>query len=222
MAGGARSEAAGARIEEPLQVEGAAPLAPPAGNVGRDDPILLFEDQAGWEAWLAANHEGATGVWLKFAKKGTGVTTVNYAEALEVALCFGWIDGQTSRLDETYYLQRFTPRTKRSKWSKINCGHVERLTEEGRMRPAGLAAVEAARADGRWDAAYDSPRTAAVPDDLQAELDRNARAAAFFATLSSSNRYAILYQIQDAKRPETRARRIAKYIGMLERGETVH
>jgi uncharacterized protein YdeI (YjbR/CyaY-like superfamily) len=147
---------------------------------------------------------------------------VTYGEALDVALCFGWIDGQVSGLDEICYLQRFTPRTKRSKWSKINRDHIARLAKEGRMRPAGLAAVEAAKADGRWDAAYDSPSNATVPDDLQAELDRNAKAAAFFATLSSANRYAILYQIQDAKRPETRARRIAKYLGMLERGETVH
>jgi uncharacterized protein YdeI (YjbR/CyaY-like superfamily) len=150
------------------------------------------------------------------------VTTVTYAEALQVALCFGWIDGQARGLDETYYLQRFTPRTTRSKWSKINRDHVARLTKAGRMRPAGVAAVEAAKADGRWDAAYDSPSTASVPDDLQAELDASPKAAAFFATLSSANRYAILYQIQDAKRPETRARRIAKYVGMCERGETVH
>ncbi len=148
--------------------------------------------------------------------------TVDYAQALDVALCFGWIDGQVSRFDETYYLQRFTPRTKRSKWSKINREHIARLTREGRMRPAGLAAVEAAKTDGRWDAAYDSPSTATVPDDLQAELDASPQAAAFFATLSSANRYAILYQIADAKRPDTRARRIAKYVGMLERGETVH
>ena len=139
-----------------------------------------------------------------------------------MALCYGWIDGQVSRLDETYYLQRFTPRTKRSKWSRINREHIARLTQEGRMQPAGLAAVEAAKADGRWDAAYDSPSTATVPDDLQAELDANPKAAAFFATLSSANRYAILYQIHDAKRPETRARRIAKYVAMCERGEKVH
>jgi len=178
--------------------------------------------QAAWETWLEAHHADERGVWLKFAKKGTGVTTVDYGQALDVALCFGWIDGQTSRLDETYYLQRFTPRTKRSKWSKINRDHVARLTKARRMRPAGKAAVEAAKADGRWDAAYDPASRATVPDDLQAELDRNAKAAAFFATLSGSNRYAILYRIQDAKRPETRARRIAKFVGMLERGETVH
>jgi uncharacterized protein YdeI (YjbR/CyaY-like superfamily) len=194
----------------------------PTGKVGRDDPILLLTGQGDWEAWLDANHADATGVWLKFAKKGTGVETVDYAEALDVALCFGWIDGQVSRFDETYYLQRFTPRTQRSKWSKRNREHIERLTKEKRIRPAGRAAVEAAKADGRWDAAYDSPKTSTVPDDLQAELDANPKAAAFFATLSSANRYAILYQVQDAKRPETRARRIAKYVAMCERGETVH
>jgi len=178
--------------------------------------------QAAWETWLEAHHADERGVWLKFAKKGTGVTTVDYGQALDVALCFGWIDGQVQRFDETYYLQRFTPRTKRSRWSKINREHVARLEKEKRMRPAGLAAVEAAKADGRWDAAYDSASTATVPDDLQAELDANPKAAEFFATLSSANRYAILYQIQDAKRPETRARRIAKYVGMCERGEKVH
>ena len=187
-----------------------------------DLPIEELATPAEWEAWLEEHHAEGRGVWLKFAKKGTGVTTVDYAEALDVALCFGWIDGQVQRFDETYYLQRFTPRTKRSKWSKRNREHVARLKKEGRMRPAGLAAVEAAKADGRWDAAYDSPTTAAVPDDLQAELDAHPKAAAFFATLSSANRYAILYQLQDAKRPETRARRIAKYVAMLERGETVH
>jgi uncharacterized protein YdeI (YjbR/CyaY-like superfamily) len=196
-------------------------VAAAAGKVGRDDPVVELGSPEEWEAWLEAN-PAATGVWLKFAKKGTGVTTVDYGQALDVALCFGWIDGQTARLDQTYYLQRFTPRTKRSKWSKRNREHVARLTEEGRMRPAGLAAVEAAKADGRWDAAYDSPSTATVPDDLQAELDANPKAAAFFAALSSANRYAILYQLQDAKRPETRARRIAKYVAMCERGEKVH
>ena len=195
--------------------------ATPRPKVGSGDPILELRSQADWEAWLDANPDAA-GVWLKFAKKGTGVTTVDYAQALDVALCFGWIDGQVQRFDETYYLQRFTPRTKRSKWSKINRDHVARLTKEKRMRPAGLAAVEAAKADGRWDAAYDSSSTATVPDDFQAALDESPKAAAFFETISKANRYAILYQLQDAKRPETRARRIAKYVGMLERGETVH
>ncbi len=187
-----------------------------------DLPIEELATPAAWEAWLEQHHADARGVWLKFAKKGTGVQTVTYGEALDVALCFGWIDGQARGFDETYYLQRFTPRTTRSKWSKRNRDHIARLTSEKRMRPAGLAAVEAAKADGRWDAAYDSPSTATVPDDLQAELDANPKAAAFFATLSSANRYAILYQLADAKRPETRARRIAKYVAMCERGETVH
>jgi uncharacterized protein YdeI (YjbR/CyaY-like superfamily) len=183
-----------------------------------DLPVEELPSQAAWERWLEQHHADARGVWLKFAKKSTGVTTVNYAEALEVALCFGWIDGQVARFDETYYLQRFTPRTKRSKWSKINCEHVARLTKQGRMRPAGAAAVEAAQADGRWEAAYDSPSRITVPEDLQQALHANPKALAFFEQLDRQNRYAILYRTQDAKRPETRARRIAGFVEMLEQG----
>ena len=156
---------------------------------------------------------------MKFAKKGTGVTTVSYAEALEVALCYGWIDAQVKRFDETYYLQRFTPRRARSKWSKLNREAATRLIAAGVMQPPGLAEVERAKADGRWDAAYDSPSTATVPDDLERALRRNKTAREFFATLSASNRYTILYGIQDAKRPETRARRIAQFVEMLARRE---
>ncbi len=185
-------------------------------------PILAFASPAKWEEWLAEHSRTSKGVWLKFAKKGSGETTVTYAEALEVALCHGWIDSQKGALDETFFLQRFTPRGPRSKWSKINVDKVEALTKAKRMRPAGLAEVEKARADGRWEAAYDGQRTIAVPEDLQKELDANPKAAAFFATLSSVNRYAILYRIQEAKKPETRARRIEKFMGMLARGETVH
>ena len=159
---------------------------------------------------------------MKFAKKGTGVTTVTYAEALEVALCYGWIDAQVKRLDETYYLQRFTPRRARSKWSKINRESATRLIESGMMRPPGLAEVERAKADGRWDAAYDNPASATVPEDFERALARNKKAREFFATLSSANRYAILYRIQDAKRPETRARRITQLVEMLARGEKFH
>jgi uncharacterized protein YdeI (YjbR/CyaY-like superfamily) len=182
----------------------------------------LFSSAAEWESWLAANEAESDGVWLHLAKKGSGATTVSYDEALEAALCHGWIDSQVRRLDDRYYLQRFTPRRARSPWSKRNRELAERLIAEGRMQPSGLAEVERARADGRWERAYDGPATATVPDDLQAELDRNAKAAAFFATLSSQNRYAIVYRLQDAKRPETRARRLAKFVEMLERGEKIY
>jgi uncharacterized protein YdeI (YjbR/CyaY-like superfamily) len=187
-----------------------------------EPPVRTFRSRAAWAKWLEQHHGDEAGVWLKFAKKGTGVKTVTYAEALEVALCYGWIDGQAKRFDETYYLQRFTPRRARSKWSKINREAATRLIEAGRMQPPGLREVERAKADGRWDAAYDSPSAAAVPDDLEQALRRNKKAQEFFATLSAQNRFAILYRIQDAKRPETRARRIAQFVEMLARGETLH
>jgi uncharacterized protein YdeI (YjbR/CyaY-like superfamily) len=185
-------------------------------------PIVELRSQGAWSKWLERNHDSIEGVWLKFAKKGTGVETVTYAEAVEEALCYGWIDGQAAGHDETYYLQRFTPRRKRSKWSQVNRNKAERLIADGRMRPAGTEQIEAAKADGRWDAAYPSPRTATVPEDLQAALDKDAQAKAFFATLSSQNRYAILYRVADAKRPETRAKRIAEYVAMLAAGQTFH
>jgi uncharacterized protein YdeI (YjbR/CyaY-like superfamily) len=181
--------------------------------------ILPFASAGDWEAWLEANHAASDGLWVKFAKKSSGIETVTYAEALDAALCYGWIDGQVRRFDEEYYLQRFTPRRKRSKWSKVNREKVARLIEEGRMRPAGLREIERAKADGRWDAAYDSPSTATVPEDLRRALDKNPEASAFFATLDGRNRYAILYQVGDAKRPETRARRIEKYVAMLNKRE---
>ena len=187
-----------------------------------EPPIREFRTRAAWAKWLETHHGDEGGLWLKFAKKGTGVTTITYAEALEVALCYGWIDAQVKRLDETYYLQRFTPRRKRSKWSKINCAAATRLIEAGLMQPPGLAEVERAKADGRWEAAYDSPRNAVVPDDLERALRRNKKAREFFATLDSQNRYAILYRIQDAKRPETRARRITQFVELLARGEKPH
>jgi uncharacterized protein YdeI (YjbR/CyaY-like superfamily) len=183
---------------------------------------LTFASKDELEAWLEEHHAAADGVWIKFAKKGSGVPTVTYAEAIELALCFGWIDGQAKSLDETHYLQRFTPRRARSRWSKINVARATALIEAGKMRPAGLAEVERAKADGRWDAAYDSPSAMAVPPDLQAELDRRPEAKAFFETLNSRNRYAILYRLHDAKRPETRARRLAQFVEMLERGETLY
>jgi uncharacterized protein YdeI (YjbR/CyaY-like superfamily) len=185
-------------------------------------PVLVFADPKAWEDWLAEHHDSARGVWVTFAKKGVDVATVTYPEAVEVALCHGWIDGQAAGLDDSFWLQRFTPRGPRSKWSQINCARAERLIEAGRMRPAGHAAIEAARQDGRWDAAYAPPSSATVPPDLQAALDANEGAAAFFATLSGANRYAILYRVGDAKRPETRTRRINQYVEMLARNETIH
>ena len=175
-----------------------------------------------WEAWLEHNHASESEVWLRFAKKGSKAVTVLRTEALEVALCYGWIDSQARSQDEDYWLQRFTPRSRRSKWSKINCEAVEALIRAGKMRPAGMAAVKAAQADGRWDAAYAPPSTIELPEDLLDALKKNSRAEAFFQTLDAQNRYAILYRIQDAKRPETRARRIEKFVGMLERGERIH
>jgi uncharacterized protein YdeI (YjbR/CyaY-like superfamily) len=186
---------------------------------GPELQTLPFASAEEWEAWLEQNHATSDGVWIQFAKKGSGIESVTYAEALDVALCYGWIDGQTRRLDDEYWLQRFTPRRPRSRWSRVNREKVARLIEAGRMKPAGLREVERAKADGRWNAAYDSPSRATVPDDLQRELDKNPGAAAFFAALDGRNRYAILYRIQDAKKPETRARRIEKFVTMLSRGE---
>jgi uncharacterized protein YdeI (YjbR/CyaY-like superfamily) len=177
--------------------------------------VISFAAQEAWEAWLEEHHATSDGLWLKIAKKGSGIYTVSYAEALDTALCYGWIDGQKGSFDDEFWLQRFTPRTARSKWSKVNRGKPIKLIEESRMKPAGLREVERARADGRWDAAYDAQSTATVPDDLRRELEKNDAAREFFSTLNSANRYAILYQIQDAKRPETRARRIEKYVAML-------
>jgi uncharacterized protein YdeI (YjbR/CyaY-like superfamily) len=187
-----------------------------------DLPVLTFASAAAFGAWLADHHQTSPGLWLKVARKGSGGESVSYAEAIDVALCYGWIDSQAKSLDDAYWLQRFTPRKPRSKWSKINCDKATRLIESGKMRPAGLREVERAKADGRWDAAYDSPRTATVPDDLQAALDRETVARDFFAGLDSRNRYAILHRIADAKKPETRARRIEKYVAMLARKEKLH
>jgi uncharacterized protein YdeI (YjbR/CyaY-like superfamily) len=185
-------------------------------------PERAFPDVAALEAWLEAEHETADELLLRIAKKGSGVASVTYAQALELALCFGWIDGVKRAVDAVWFEQRFTPRRPRSRWSKINRAAAERLIAEGRMRPAGLAQVEAARADGRWDAAYAGSATITIPPDLQAALDAEPAAAAFFATLDSRNRYAVLYRIHDAKRPETRARRIATFTAMLAAGETLH
>jgi uncharacterized protein YdeI (YjbR/CyaY-like superfamily) len=185
------------------------------------EPVVPFASTDEFERWLAAN-PSATIVWIRYAKKGTGVPSIDWNQAVDVALCFGWIDGQSKSIDDTAYVQRFTPRGPRSKWSKVNRDRVERLTAAGKMRPQGLAEVERAKADGRWDAAYDSPKTATVPDDLAAALAANPAAKAAFDTIDGSNRYGILYRIQDAKQPATRARRIEQLVAMLARGETLH
>jgi uncharacterized protein YdeI (YjbR/CyaY-like superfamily) len=187
-----------------------------------EEPTVVCAGPEEWRAWLEEHHAGEQGAWLKIAKKGSGIASVSHAEALDVAICFGWIDAVRHAHDDDWFLQRFTPRRARSKWSQVNRDKAEGLIAAGEMRPAGLAEIERAKADGRWDAAYAPQSRATVPDDLQAELDAKPAAAATFATLSSQNRYAILYRLRDAKRPETRARRLEKFVAMLERGETLH
>jgi uncharacterized protein YdeI (YjbR/CyaY-like superfamily) len=183
---------------------------------------LPFSKQKTWADWLRKNHPKSSGVWLKLAKKNSGSPSVSYAEALEIALCYGWIDGQKKSYDESFWLQKFTPRGAKSIWSKINKAKAGELIKSGRMKPAGLKAVERAKQDGRWDAAYDSPSVSTVPPDFQARLNKSAKAKAFFATLNSANRYAILFRIQTAKKAETRARKIEQFIEMLERKEKLH
>ncbi|HEX4669046.1 MAG TPA: YdeI/OmpD-associated family protein [Solirubrobacterales bacterium] len=185
-------------------------------------PILLFATPPELEAWLEENHAESDGFWLKVAKKGSGEQSVTYAEGLKLALCFGWIDSQKRGFDERFFLQRFTPRRPRGRWSRINRDKAEELIAAASVRPAGMAEIEAAKADGRWDAAYEGASTAKVPDDLRRELDTNEAAREFFAGLDSSNRYAIIYRLNDAKKPETRERRLRKFIAMLERGEKIH
>jgi len=184
-------------------------------------PIVEAPDQPAWRRWLEANHAEVDGVWLKFAKKASPAQTVTYAEAVEEALCFGWIDGQARGHDEHFYLQRFTPRRARSKWSQINREKAERLIAEGRMSPAGLAQVEAAKADGRWEAAYPAQSQARVPEDFQRALDARPAANEFFATLSGGARYAFLYRLHNVSRPDARAKRIATYIERLSEGRTL-
>lgn len=199
------------------------PGAAQTGGAGNGaDPVLAFPTQEAWEGWLEEHHVGVRGIWLKIPKTGSGQEGVDYAGALESALCFGWIDGQKKKLDERHWLQRFTPRRPGSKWSKVNREKATELIERGRMRPAGLREVEKARADGRWEAAYEGQRTATVPDDLQAALEACPQARDFFATLDSRNRYAILYRVQDAKRPQTRAARIEKFVAMLAARQKLH
>jgi uncharacterized protein YdeI (YjbR/CyaY-like superfamily) len=185
-------------------------------------PTLFFPSQQDWEAWLAEHHSEIKGTWLKIAKKETGIASLSYAEALDSALCYGWIDGQKDSFDSQYWLQKFTPRGPRSGWSKINCEKAETLIAAGRMQPEGLRQVERAKTDGRWDAAYHPQSSITVPDDLQHELDNNPQAQQFFNTLDSRNRYAILYRLQTAKKPETRAARLQKFVAMLTKHEKIY
>jgi uncharacterized protein YdeI (YjbR/CyaY-like superfamily) len=190
-------------------------------RVPHDTPIEC-SSAASWARWLKRHHASAAGVWLRIAKKDSGIASIDYPAALEEALCWGWIDGQRRSEDAQYFLQRFTPRTRRSIWSQINRAKVLKLIDEGRMQPAGHAEIERAKADGRWDAAYEGVSAATVPPDLQAALDANKKAAKFFATLDSRNRFAVLFRTQGAKKPETRARRIAQFVEMLAKGEKIH
>lgn len=186
------------------------------------DDIISPASVEEWDAWLSAHHADAAGVWLKLAKVGAEAHSISYAEALDVALCHGWIDATKRGLDATHWLQRFAPRGPRSRWSQINREKAEQLIARGAMKPAGLRQVELAKADGRWDAAYAGQRTMQVPDDLQRALDAEPRARDFFATLDSRNRYAILYRLHDARKPETRAKRLATFVAMLTEGRRIH
>ncbi len=185
-------------------------------------PVLPFASKRKWADWLAKQHDKSAGVWLKIAKKDAAVPSVTYEEALDVALCYGWIDGQKKGFDNKYWLQKFTPRGPKSIWSKINTEKAERLIASGEMQPAGLKAIELAKQDGRWDAAYASQKNVSIPEDFQVALEKNRKAKAFFATLNSVNRYAILFRIQNAKKPETRAKRIQQFVGMLEKNEKIY
>lgn len=190
--------------------------------MSQDLPVELFHDQSEFRAWMEANHDSSSGVELKMAKKSSTHTSIDYAQALEVALCFGWIDSRAKRIDDDWFVQRFTPRSSRSPWSKRNCEFVTALAERGLLEPSGIAEVERAKADGRWDRAYEGSKNATVPDDFLEALSHNAEASAFFETLNSQNRYAIFYRLQDAKRPETRARRIEKFVQLLAEKRKFH
>lgn len=191
-------------------------------STAADIPIRAFKDAAAWEAWLSRNQTALNGIWMRIAKKASGKKSITYPEALEVALCYGWIDGLKRPESDTHWLQRFTPRRTRSLWSKINREKALALIESGRMKPAGLEEIARAKRNGCWDSAYASPRTATMPPELEQALRGSPRAKAFFETLSRANRYAILWRVQTAKRPETREKRIRTYIGMLEKGESFH
>ncbi|HEU4606879.1 MAG TPA: YdeI/OmpD-associated family protein [Chitinophagaceae bacterium] len=184
-------------------------------------PVKEFKDQQAFESWLEANPT-SDGIWIKLAKKGSGKTTVSYAEAVESALCYGWIDSQTKTFDEKFYIQKFTPRRSKSVWSKINVKKAEALIKAGRIRPAGLAQIEAAKADGRWTAAYEGSSTAEAPEDFLKALAKNKKATAFYETLSKSNKYAIIWRLHHSKKPETRQANIEKFINMLAEGKSFH
>jgi uncharacterized protein YdeI (YjbR/CyaY-like superfamily) len=187
-----------------------------------DLPVIPFATANMWEQWLEQNHEISDGIWLQFFKKGSGIASVTYAEALDVALCYGWIDAQLKSIDELSYKQHFTPRRPKSIWSKRNIEHIARLTEERRMKPAGINQVENAKADGRWEQAYDSQSSMTIPDDFMKELARNKKALNFYESLSKTNKYAIAFRIQTAKRPETRLKRMKEILEMLLREEKFH
>lgn len=187
-----------------------------------DFPIILFPEIKDWDEWMKKNHATEKGVWIKFAKKNSGKTSINYAQALDVALCYGWIDSLTKKLDDSFYIQKFTPRGLRSVWSKINTGHIERLTKAGLMQASGIAAVEAAKKDGRWEKAYDSPSNIQLPEDFLLALKKNKKAEAFFKTLNKTNTYAITWRLQTAKKSAIRTKRIETIIAMLERNEKLH
>ena len=191
-------------------------------NKSAELPVLPFGSKKKWASWLTKEHDKSTGVWLKLAKKDSGIPSVTYEEALDVALCYGWIDGQKKGFDDKYWLQKFTPRGAKSIWSKINTEKAERLIASSDMKPAGLKAIEAAKQDGRWDAAYASQKNITVPDDFQAALAKNKKAGAFFATLKSAERYSFLFRLHHARKPETRAKKIEQFVEMLERGEKIH
>ncbi len=188
----------------------------------KEPPILAFPTSETWSQWLAKNHSLSSGIWLRFFKKASGVASISYDEALDEALCYGWIDGQLKKYDETSWLHKFTPRRPRSMWSSRNKEHAERLIAAGRMQVAGLNEINTAKADGRWDTAYDSPSSMTIPDDFLAELANNNAAQAFFETLDKANKYAIAWRLQTAKKPETRQRRLEKIIDMLAKGERLH
>ncbi|GAB3252970.1 YdeI/OmpD-associated family protein [Chitinimonas naiadis] len=204
------------RLEHPYTLMPATRPAP------AEQPVIQFADATAFESWLIEHQADAAGIWLRLAKKGCNTPTVSYAEAVEIALCHGWIDGHKKPDNAEFWLQKFTRRAPRSPWSKINRDKATALIDNGRMQPAGLAEVERARQDGRWDAAYDSPSKATVPADFQAALDANDAAKAFFTTLDGANRYAMLYRIQTVKKAETRARKIAQFVAMLENHEKIH
>ena len=185
-------------------------------------PIMSFETQHDWEVWLKVHHAETRGIWLKIAKKGALEPSVSYAEALDSAICYGWIDGQKAAFDDKYWLQKFTQRTAKSIWSKVNCGKAEALIAEGRMQPAGLRQVELAKSDGRWERAYESQSKITIPADFQSELDKNPKAKDFFSTLDSANRYAFLFRIHAAKKPETRSAKIQKFVEMLNQQQKLH